>query len=385
MGSLLLLIGSFALGVAVSQLLDPVRGRTRRALIRDKAISATHVAGDALDTTSRDVANRGRGALAVLRSWLRPAHVTDEVLVERVRARIGGVVSHPHAIRVTAQEGRVILAGPILADEVDAAVRRAAAVRGVREVDNQLEAHETADGIPDLQGQPGRRREGARFELWQQQWSPTARLLTGVAGASLGAWGGYRGGPARIVTGAAGLTLLARAITNLELKRLFGVAAGRHAVVVHKTIHVAAPLEEVYDLWTRYEDFPTFMANVLEVRRSASGQAHWKVAGPGRMPVTFETVETRVVPNELIAWKTVEGSPVAHAGVVRFDENPEGTRIHLQMSYNPPGGALGHGIAVLLGADPRQSMHGDLVRFKSLLEDQTTSARGRRVDREALG
>lgn len=385
MGTLLRLLGSFALGVAATRMLDPIGGRRRRALIRDKAVSAAHTAGDAVDTTSRDLANRGRGVLARLRARLRPEDVDDDTLVERVRARIGGVVSHPHAVRVSAENGRITLAGPILADEIDRTVMRAARVRGVRAVDNQLEAHDGADGVPALQGAPGGRREGGRLPLWRRRWSPTARLLTGVTGASLGAWAGRRRGVVGAVTGAAGLTLLARALINLELERLFGVAAGRRAVVVQKTIHVAAPVEDVYDLWSRYDAFPSFMANVREVRRSEPGRARWRVAGPLGVPVTFETVETRRVPYELISWKTIDGSPVAHAGTIRFDPEGAGTRVHLQMSYNPPAGALGHGLAALLGADPRQTMHGDLVRFKSLLEDGQTRAGGGQVDREDLG
>jgi uncharacterized membrane protein len=154
---------------------------------------------------------------------------------------------------------------------------------------------------------------------------------------------------------------------------------------VQKTIHVAAPVEDVYDLWSRYDAFPSFMANVREVRRSEPGRARWRVAGLLGVPVTFETVETRRVPYELISWKTIDGSPVAHAGTIRFDPEGAGTRVHLQMSYNPPAGALGHGLAALLGADPRQTMHGDLVRFKSLLEDGQTRAGGGQVDREDLG
>ena len=147
-------------------------------------------------------------------------------------------------------------------------------------------------------------------------------------------------------------------------------------------IHVGVPVEDVYDLCSRYEAFPSFMANVLEVQRTEPGKARWRMAGPLGVPITFETEETRRVPYELISWKTVDGSPMAHAGTIRFDPDGAGTRVHLQMSYNPPAGAVGHGLAVLLGADPRQTMHSNLLRFKSLLEDQET-ARGREVDREA--
>jgi uncharacterized membrane protein len=59
---------------------------------------------------------------------------------------------------------------------------------------------------------------------------------------------------------------------------------------------------------------------------------------------------------------------VQHAGLVRFDPEKRGTRVHIRMSYNPPAGATGHAVAVALGADPRRQMDGDLLRMKTLIE-----------------
>ena len=78
---------------------------------------------------------------------------------------------------------------------------------------------------------------------------------------------------------------LARAVTNLELKRLIGIGAGRWAVTIQKTVSVAAPIEEVFDFWSRYENFPRFMAHVRDVRRTPGGRAWWTVAGPAGVPV----------------------------------------------------------------------------------------------------
>jgi uncharacterized membrane protein len=38
------------------------------------------------------------------------------------------------------------------------------------------------------------------------------------------------------------------------------------------------------------------------------------------------------------------------------------------MTYNPPGGAFGHVIAKLFGADPKTELDEDLMRLKSFLE-----------------
>ena len=64
-------------------------------LLLDQLVSAAHKTTDAVDATSRDVTNRARGVVAELRDrFSRNDHVSDDVLHERVRARIGSVVGH---------------------------------------------------------------------------------------------------------------------------------------------------------------------------------------------------------------------------------------------------------------------------------------------------
>jgi uncharacterized membrane protein len=113
-----------------------------------------------------------------------------------------------------------------------------------------------------------------------------------------------------------------------------------------------------------------FMANVREVRRtSRPGQSHWMVSGPAGSTIEFDALLTEFIPNEVIAWKTVEGSAVGHARLVRFDRNADRTtRVQIRMSYNPPAGGLGHAAAWLFGADPRTQMDADLARMKTLIE-----------------
>jgi uncharacterized membrane protein len=45
-----------------------------------------------------------------------------------------------------------------------------------------------------------------------------------------------------------------------------------------------------------------------------------------------------------------------------------GTRVQITLCYQPPGGALGHALAKLFGADPKSEMDADLVRMKTLIE-----------------
>jgi uncharacterized membrane protein len=356
------------LGVSLMYFLDPERGRRRRARARDRIVHAAHLGADAMGATGRDVAHRVAGTTARLRGALHREDVDDDVVIERVRAQLGRLVSHPRAIEVKAAGGVVTLRGPVLQAEVNGLLRGVERVRGVREVVSELEMYKQAGTVPALQG--GSAPPGLQPDIWQREWSPATRLVTGTTGMAMASYGASRRDTAGALLAAAGVGLAARAATNLEMRRLTGIGGHRRAVDIQKTVTIDAPLNEVFKFWSDYSNFPRFLSRVFEVRPSTrEGQSHWTVEGPAGVPVEFDTELTVLTPNEAIGWRTVEGSPVAHAGLVRFE--PIGnsrTRIQVRMSYNPPGGWIGHGVAAAFGVDPKASLDADLVRMKTLLE-----------------
>jgi uncharacterized membrane protein len=359
------LIG-MGLGAGLMYLVDPITGNRRRAVLGDKMRRGLRKSADATEVTARDVSNRARGVVAQVRSRISGGRVDDRILEERVRAEVGRACSHPRAIAVAARSGHVTLSGPILASELDAVVSRVAAIPGVQGVANRLEPHADADRISALQG--GRLRR-ARPDFMQTHWSPATRLVTGLGGAGLALWGAWRRSVPGALTAATGLGLAARSATNLELRRLFGLGAGAHAVTVRKNLLVQAPVEQVYAFWSRFERFPDFMANVREVRDLGDGRSRWTVAGPAGVPVEWDASLTNRIPNRELAWATVPGSVIEHSGRVLFlPQSPDATRIDVHLSYAPPGGAIGHGIAWIFGADPKAELDTDLARMKALIE-----------------
>ncbi len=77
MRRLMRVLFTVAVGAAAAYLLDPDRGRTRRALARDKAVAMSNRFNDALEGRSRHWSNIARGYLAEARRVLdrgrRPA------------------------------------------------------------------------------------------------------------------------------------------------------------------------------------------------------------------------------------------------------------------------------------------------------------------------
>jgi len=229
-----------------------------------------------------------------------------------------------------------------------------------------LGVHAQAGNIPSLQG--GRERSRSRFELMQSNWAPAPRLLAGAAGGALALYSARRHDLLGRALEIAGLALFTRGLTNLEMRDLIGLSGGP-GIGIQKAINVNAPIEKVYEVWNRHEDFPHFMSRVLEVKKLGDELYHWKVAGPAGIPVEWEAVITKQTPNEMLAWESVEGSMIEQKGIVRFQANGSGgTRVEVKMSYHPPAGAAGHALAKLFGADPKSEMTADLMRMKSFIE-----------------
>jgi hypothetical protein len=162
-----MLIGGLGLGAALMYVLDPERGKTRRARVRDKAVRAVNRASDRLGARSRDWKNRARGALARVKVT-QPETVDDAVLEERVRAELGRSVSNPGGIDVTALAGTVSLSGPVVMSDLDGLLSAVRGVSGVVDVENRLEMYESADDFPGRKGLRGPRSKAESvLDRWE--------------------------------------------------------------------------------------------------------------------------------------------------------------------------------------------------------------------------
>jgi osmotically-inducible protein OsmY len=148
-----MLLGGVALGAGMMYMLDPDRGRRRRSLARDKFVAAGNKTSLYAGKLSRDLTNRAQGLAAEARSRFRSEQVSDEVLVDRVKAELGRHSIHHRALEISAAGGRITLRGPALSNEVDRLLSAVGSVRGVADVENLLDIHEQADGISALQAE----------------------------------------------------------------------------------------------------------------------------------------------------------------------------------------------------------------------------------------
>ena len=136
---------AMGIGAALMYVLDPVQGRGRRAVIRDRAGRAARRTREALRSKSRDLGNRVAGLKARASGLMSgQEEIPDEVLFQRVRAQLGHVAHKPSTIGVSVVDGYVILEGTALSQEVAGLLQRIRSLRGVRGVENRLMIDEGA-------------------------------------------------------------------------------------------------------------------------------------------------------------------------------------------------------------------------------------------------
>ena len=137
-----------------------------------------------------------------------------------------------------------------------------------------------------------------------------------------------------------------------------------------KSITIGRPVEEVYAFWRDFSQLPQFMRHLESVTVIDERRSHWVAKAPAGKSVEWDAEMTEDRPNELIAWRSVEGSQVYNAGNVRFQRAPgdRGTEVRVELEYDPPFGKLGSKVAMLFREEPGQQVQDDLRHLKQVME-----------------
>jgi uncharacterized membrane protein/gas vesicle protein len=361
-----------AAGATAMYFLDPRTGRRRRRQFHAKALSVSRGSARWMRKAGRDLGNRAAGINAAVQALLRfgAPLASDQQIEDRVRTKLGRLVSHPVKVEVTALAGEITLRGSVARAQVHRLLRGIRSVRGVRMIHNHLRITEEPAG--EARGQ------------YEPAWTPSARVLAGATGGALTIWGLTRTGPMAAGGLLLGSGLAIRAVAKRRARSRMG---GELPVEAEKTIAIGAPIHQVFAFWSNFGNLPRFMTHVREVRNLANGRWLWVVEDPAGTSVSWEAEVTRFEPNRMLGWKSVPGAGIDISGIVQFEAAArDRTRIRLRLSYRRCAGFLGDRVARLFGKDLTTQAGAGLIRLKSLLENgEAGSTAGGTVRPEGLG
>jgi uncharacterized membrane protein len=179
-----------------------------------------------------------------------------------------------------------------------------------------------------------------------------------------------RGRSVAVLATVAGVTAL-DVMCSRELDRDAGSRGTLlYGVPVEKVVTVNRSPEECYGFWRKLENLPRFMRHLESVELLDERRSHWVAKAPAGMSVAWDAEVTEDRPNQLLAWRSLEGSDIPNTGTVRFEPAPpgRGTIVRVMLQYDPPAGPIGVAFAKLFGEEPQQQVNEDLRRFKQLLE-----------------
>jgi uncharacterized membrane protein len=151
---------------------------------------------------------------------------------------------------------------------------------------------------------------------------------------------------------------------------------------VKESVEVNVPVSTAYNQWTQFEEFPKFMENVESVTQLDDTHLRW-IADIGGKRQEWKAEITQQVPDEIIAWRSIEGQE--NAGSVRFESlGADRTKIEVTLTWEPEG--IVEAAADRIGISER-ALNVDLERFKDLIEGrgvETGAWRGEVVEGERV-
>lgn len=137
----------------------------------------------------------------------------------------------------------------------------------------------------------------------------------------------------------------------------------RRAVDLRMTVVVERPIVEVFTFCRDFENFPHILQSLEKVEDSQDGRSRWTVRAPNGEAIEWDAVITKYVPNSVIGWQSVEGSPVKASGLMRFAPLSETeTRVDLTLAYRPEKTPLPDALRALVRPPNTARIRSDVAR-----------------------
>ena len=138
------------------------------------------------------------------------------------------------------------------------------------------------------------------------------------------------------------------------------------------TVTVNAPVHQVYQLFSHFNDFPKFMSFVKEVTYQDNQTSHWAAQVLGHQE--WVAVNENWIPDKQIGWRSTSG--LENNGTVTFQPVADSqTQVTVTINVNPPAGVLGDAVESLGGGKHFDAkLQHDLDHFAQMVAQAPSGA-----------
>jgi len=132
-------------------------------------------------------------------------------------------------------------------------------------------------------------------------------------------------------------------------------------------VTIGRSADELRALWLRSDTQSRIWSHFADVTPLDDRVAEWVAQGPAGGEYRWRTELANSGPNEL-RWSSLDGADVANAGTLVFRPAPgdRGTELHLDVRFDPPGGAIGQAVSKMFHIVPKEIVGKALYKFRAL-------------------
>jgi uncharacterized membrane protein len=132
-------------------------------------------------------------------------------------------------------------------------------------------------------------------------------------------------------------------------------------------VTIGRPGDELRPLWLDPATQSRIWSHFADVTPLDDRTADWVARGPTGGEYRWRTEVTGGGPDQ-ISWSSLDGAEVPNTGLLVFRPAPgdRGTELHLDVRFDPPGGAVGEAVSKLFHIVPTEIVHKALYKFRAL-------------------
>ncbi|OLY93474.1 Uncharacterized membrane protein [Cnuella takakiae] len=185
-----------------------------------------------------------------------------------------------------------------------------------------------------------------------------------------------------VKTALGGFLLYRGASGNCPMYSAIGKTKGvshTQAINIRTSLVVNRPKDEVYAFWRKLENLPLFMKHIATVTEIDQKHSHWEAVVPGNIgKIKWNAEIVKEEPGYMIGWQSIPNATIHNAGKVVFHDamGGQGTELEVVISYHPPAGEIGSGMAKMLNPVFEKIVRQDVMNFKEYIETKHNSKTG---------